>query len=51
MFSNRSTDIMGLCQWALDLLGIPWRMNLKWSLSVARRDAVTALDQHAGPRS
>lgn len=51
MFSNRSTDIMGLCQWALDLLGIPWRMNLKWSLSVARRDAVAALDQHVGPRS
>ncbi|MEV4540926.1 transcriptional regulator [Micromonospora echinaurantiaca] len=51
MFSNRSTDIMSLCQWALDLLGIPWRMNLPWSLSVARREAVAALDRHVGPKS
>lgn len=51
MFSNRSTDIMGLCQWALDLLGIAWRMNLPWSLSVARREAVAALDRHVGPKS
>ncbi|MFE9652109.1 helix-turn-helix domain-containing protein [Micromonospora sp. NPDC006431] len=51
MFSNRSPDIMGLCQWALDLLGIAWRMNLPWSLSVARRDAVAALDGHVGPKS
>ncbi|GHJ13783.1 hypothetical protein TPA0908_17780 [Micromonospora sp. AKA38] len=51
MFSNRSTDIMALCQWALDLLGIAWRMNLPWSLSVARREAVASLDRHVGPKS
>ncbi|WP_231394738.1 hypothetical protein [Micromonospora sp. CNB394] len=51
MFSNRSADIMALCQWALDLLGIAWRMNLPWSLSVARREAVAVLDQHVGPKS
>ncbi|WP_229400126.1 transcriptional regulator [Micromonospora okii] len=51
MFSNRSTDIMSLCQWSLDLLGIAWRMNLPWSLSVARREAVAALDRHVGPKS
>lgn len=51
MFSNRSADIMGLCQWALDLLGIAWRMNLPWSLSVARREAVAALDRYVGPKS
>ncbi|MGK5442522.1 transcriptional regulator [Micromonospora sp. URMC 105] len=51
MFSNRSADIMGLCQWALDLLGIAWRMNLPWSLSVARREAVATLDRHVGPKS
>ncbi|MFG1652735.1 transcriptional regulator [Micromonospora sp. NPDC049275] len=51
MFVNESSDIMGLCQWALDLLDIPWRMNLSWSLSVARRDAVAALDRHVGPKS
>ncbi|MEH1168834.1 hypothetical protein V6V47_25955 [Micromonospora sp. CPCC 205539] len=50
LFSNRSADVMGLCQWALDLLEIPWRMNLPWSLSVARREAVVALDRHVGPK-
>ncbi|MEU8297359.1 hypothetical protein AB0C04_08745 [Micromonospora sp. NPDC048909] len=51
MFVNESVDIMGLCQWALDELGIAWRMNRRNSLSVARRDAVAALDQHVGPKS
>jgi hypothetical protein len=51
MFVNESTDIMGLCQWGLDLLGIAWRMNRPNSLSVARREAVAALDRHVGPRS
>ncbi|MEW2330318.1 transcriptional regulator [Micromonospora chersina] len=51
LFSNRSADIMALCQWALDLLGIAWRMNSRWSLSVARRDAVAALDRHVGPKA
>ncbi|NYF54172.1 transcriptional regulator [Micromonospora purpureochromogenes] len=51
MFSNESTDIMELCHWALDLLGIAWRMNRRNSLSVARREAVAALDRHVGPKS
>ncbi|MER7891075.1 transcriptional regulator [Micromonospora sp. NPDC094482] len=51
MFVNESADIMGLCQWALDELGIAWRMNRCNSLSVARRDAVAALDRHVGPKS
>ncbi|WP_234039329.1 transcriptional regulator [Micromonospora coerulea] len=51
MFTNESTDIMGLCQWALDQLGIAWKMNRRNSLSVARRDAVAALDFHVGPKS
>jgi hypothetical protein len=51
MFTNESTDIMGLCQWALDLLDIDWRMIRRNSLSVARRDAVAALDRHVGPKS
>ncbi|GAB3186083.1 hypothetical protein FHX75_1683 [Micromonospora palomenae] len=51
MFTNESADIMGLCQWALDLLGIAWRMNRRNSVSVARREAVAALDQHVGPKS
>ncbi|SBT47933.1 transcriptional regulator [Micromonospora narathiwatensis] len=51
MFVNESTDIMGLCQWALDLLGIAWRMNRRNCLSVARRDAVATPDHHVGPKS
>ncbi|MEU0548131.1 transcriptional regulator [Micromonospora sp. NPDC005979] len=51
MFVNESTDIMGLCQWSLDLLGIAWRMNRRNCLSVARRDAVATLDRHVGPKS
>ncbi|SFB87612.1 hypothetical protein SAMN05216284_101446 [Micromonospora sediminimaris] len=51
MFVNESTDILGLCQWGLDLLGIAWRMNRPNSLSVARREAVAALDRHVGPKS
>ncbi|MBQ1010228.1 transcriptional regulator [Micromonospora sp. M51] len=51
MFVNESADIMGLCQWGLDLLGIAWRMNRRNSLSVARRAAVVTLDRHVGPKS
>jgi hypothetical protein len=51
MFSNESADIMGLCQWALDLLGIAWRMPRQNALSVARRTAVALLDDHVGPKS
>ncbi|MFC4150269.1 transcriptional regulator [Micromonospora mangrovi] len=51
MFTNESADIMGLCQWALDLLGISWKMNRRNSLSVARREAVAVLDRHVGPKS
>ena len=50
-FSNESADIMGLCQWALDLLEIPWRMPRRNALSVARREAVAKLDEYVGPKS
>ncbi|HSR23759.1 MAG TPA: transcriptional regulator, partial [Candidatus Eisenbacteria bacterium] len=49
-FSNRSEDILGLYTWALDLLGIAWRGNGRWSVSVARREAVAALDEFVGPK-
>ncbi|MFG1813083.1 transcriptional regulator [Kribbella sp. NPDC049174] len=51
MFSNESADIMALCQWALDLLKIRWRMPRRNALSVARREAVTTLDEFIGPKS
>jgi DNA-directed RNA polymerase subunit N (RpoN/RPB10) len=50
MFSNESADIMGLCQEALDRLGVEWRMCRRNMLSVARREAVAALDEHVGPK-
>jgi len=50
-FSNESTDIMRLCQDSLNALGIDWRMCRRNMLSVARRDAVAALDRHVGPKS
>lgn len=51
LFTNESTDIMSLCQWALDLLDIPWRTNRRNSLSVARREGVARLDRYVGPKS
>jgi hypothetical protein len=50
-FSNKSADIIGLCTWALDLVGIAWRMCRPDLVSVARRDAVAELDRHVGPKS
>ena len=50
-FVNRSPDILGLCSWALDLLGIEHRFSTLESISVAKKAAVTALDEHVGPKS
>jgi hypothetical protein len=49
-FSNESADIIGLCTWALDLLGIAWRLPRVNAVSVARREAVAALDAFVGPK-
>ena len=49
-FSNRSEDILRLCEWALDLLGIEHRRSNVWNVSVARRASVAALDAHVGPK-
>jgi len=49
-FTNASTDILGLCTWALDLLDIAWRQTNPRHISVARREAVAALDVHVGPK-
>lgn len=50
-FSNRSEDIHGLCTWALDLAGIPWRRSGRWTTSVSRREGVAELDRLIGPKS
>ena len=49
-FTNKSADIRGICTEALDALGIAWRPNGPWRVSVNRRDAVAALDEHVGPK-
>ncbi|ADB32142.1 hypothetical protein Kfla_3078 [Kribbella flavida DSM 17836] len=51
LFANESADIMRLCQWALDLLGVAWRMPRRNALSVARRDAVAVLDRIVGTKA
>jgi LAGLIDADG-like domain len=50
-FSNRSEDILQLCERALDLLGIEHRRSNRYSVSVARRESVAILDRHVGPKS
>jgi hypothetical protein len=46
-----SGDIRGIFTDALDLLGIAWRQNRFNSISVARAEAVAALDEFVGPKS
>jgi hypothetical protein len=47
-FSSRSDDIRGLFTEACDAMGVEWRRWGKWHISVARREAVAALDEHVG---
>jgi len=47
-FANHSDDIRGLCCWALDLVGVPWRQSSWKTISVSRRDAVARLDALIG---
>jgi hypothetical protein len=49
-FSNESSEILGICGAALDLLGVQWRMNRRNSISVAKREAVSILDGHVGAK-
>ena len=49
-FSNVSADIRGIFGRACDQLGIDWRANNRWSLSVARRGSVALLDEFVGPK-
>ena len=50
-FSNVSDDILNIFTDSLDLLGIQWKRNGWNSISVARREAVAALDEFVGPKS
>ncbi|HTW21174.1 MAG TPA: hypothetical protein VME70_13295 [Mycobacteriales bacterium] len=50
MLTNNAADILRIFTDALDLLGIAWRQNRWNSISVARREAVAALDEFVGPK-
>ena len=50
-FSNKSLDILGLCCAALDRLGAAYRRPRWDQVSVARGEAVAALDRWVGPKS
>jgi hypothetical protein len=47
-FSNRSDHIRAIFCAHLDLLDIPWRQSNAVTISVARREAVAALDEFVG---
>jgi hypothetical protein len=48
---NLSPDILNLCSWALDLVGVEHRRPKPIAISVARREAVARLDEFVGPKS
>ena len=50
-FTNYSPDIRRICTDALDRLEIAWRPNGPFRISVNRRAAVAALDEHVGPKT
>ncbi|MDX6287330.1 MAG: hypothetical protein QOG53_2815 [Frankiales bacterium] len=50
MFTNESVDIRDLFTDALDRLGIAWRYSRRNTISIARREAVAALDEFVGPK-
>jgi hypothetical protein len=50
LFTNKSTDILGLYCEALDLLAVEWRRAKPDTVSVARREAVARLDRYVGPK-
>jgi hypothetical protein len=50
LFTNRSLDIQRIFCDGCDRLGVEWRQDGPWNVSVARRESVAALDRHVGPK-
>ena len=50
-FTNESADIKRIFTDALDQLGIAWRVMNRKTISIARREAVAALDEFVGPKT
>ena len=49
-FVNASDDILALCAWALDLVGVGHRRPRRRAIAVSRRDDVRRLDEEIGPK-
>ena len=49
-FTNRSDEIRGIFTNACDRIGIYWRPDGDWHISIARRESVAILDRHVGPK-
>lgn len=49
-FSNRSLDIQQLFRDACDMVGVEYRNNNRWNISVAKRSSVARLDEFVGPK-
>ena len=49
-FTNRSEDIRAIFTDALDRLGVAWRPMGAYDISIARREAVAALDAFVEPK-
>lgn len=47
-FSNRSGDIQRIFCDACERLGVQWRQDGPWNISVAQRDSIAILDRHIG---
>lgn len=50
IFTNASTDILGIFTDALDLLGVSWTQTAPRIISIARREDVAFLDTFVGPK-
>jgi hypothetical protein len=49
-FCNHSKDIRSLFCESCERVGVEWRQMNRWNISVARRDSVSKLDAHIGPK-
>ena len=50
-FTNHSSDLRELFQWACALIGVESRPNNRWNISVAKRRSVEILDSFVGPKA
>lgn len=49
-FTNKSDDIRKLFTDTLDMLGVEWRNDGPYNISIAKRPSVALMDTHVGPK-